>query len=136
MTCSVSRYCTWNMKPHGDSAISVGIGGHTVIFSSVLSAHPTDLQGRVGKNFEPPCGGLNGTTRSVPRQVVAHGAFHFAGQHGHSPHRGSHIDWWLQDWRRLWIITTLNRCYQVYKLCGMCLAKINVCVGVLYNFDV
>lgn len=137
MTCSGSRYCTWNMKPHGDSAVSVGICGHTVILSGILTTHSADLQGCVRQHFNPPCVGLNGTTRSVPCQVVAHGAFHFAGQQCHSPHRGSHIDRWPQDRRRLCLITTSNWGYQhSAKLCRKCSAKINVCVGVLYNFDV
>lgn len=86
----------------------MGIGGHTVVLPSILSPHPADLQGRVGQHLHPPCAGSDGTTRSVPGQVVAHGAFHLAGQHGHGSRRGSHIECRLQDRRRLCLAKTSN----------------------------
>jgi len=96
------RSCrTWDDEPYGDTAVSVGIGGHAVVLPGILSLHPADLQGRVRQQLHPPRAGPDGTTRSVPGQVVAHGAFHLAGQYSHASHRGSHIYCGLQDRRRL-----------------------------------
>lgn len=119
----LSCYRTWNKKPHGNSAVSVGVGGHAVVLPGILSPHPTDLQGRVGQHLYPPCAGPDDTTCSVPGQVVAHGAFHLAGQRGHGSHRGSHIECWLQDWRRFWLTKTSNWRYQQLNT--------NVCAGML-----
>lgn len=96
------RSCrTWDMKPCRDFVLSVSVGGHTVILPSILSPQPADLQGRVGQQPNPPYAGSDGTTRSVPGQVVAHRSFHLAGQHSHASHRGSNIYCRLEDGRRI-----------------------------------
>lgn len=112
MTCRVLRYRTWNKKPHADPAVSVGVGGHTLVLPGVVTSHPADLQGRVRQHSNPPRPRSDGSTRSVPGQVVAHGAFHLAGEHSHGSDRGSHVVRRLQDRRRLCLAKTSNWFYQ------------------------
>ena len=132
MTCSVSCYRTWDEKPHGDSAVSVSVRGHTVVRPSVLSPHPTDLQGWVGEYLDPPGAGPDSTTRSAPGQVMPHRAFNLAGEHRHASHRGSHVHCPPQDWRRLCFSGNIKLLLSaVNKQCRKCF-----CWQALHHVDV
>lgn len=129
MTCWVSSRHTWDEKPHGDSVFSVRIAGYTLVFPSILSPNPTDLQGGVRQQLHPSHVCSDGTARSVPCQVVAHGTFHLTGQHGHTAHRGSHIYCGSQNRGRLCFCRNMTKTSVIRKLCLP--LRLNVCARML-----
>lgn len=133
MSRRVLGYHTWDVEPHGDSAVSVGVGCHAAVLPSILSPHLADLQERIGQQLHPPCPCPDSMAPSVPGQIVAHVSLHLTGQHSHASHRRCHIHRGLQDRRRI-CFSECRRCLkqifvQTCFLPGLCLKdKAELCI--------